>query len=99
MNFSQEELLALRLREYVAAHPEAQQKLAAILAIAISVAFVVGKVFAKTFHFMHEEPWLAYSTVRMIRHVPLEVVVALVGGILLTWIVFEWVRASRAEQR
>jgi len=32
MNFSQEELLALRLREYVAAHPEAQQKLAAILA-------------------------------------------------------------------
>jgi hypothetical protein len=32
MNFSQEELLALRLREYVARHPEAQQKLAQVLA-------------------------------------------------------------------
>jgi hypothetical protein len=32
MNFSEEELLALRLREYVATHPEAQKKLAAVLA-------------------------------------------------------------------
>jgi hypothetical protein len=32
MNFSQEELVALRLREYVATHPEAQQKLAQVLA-------------------------------------------------------------------
>jgi len=31
MNLSQEELLAVRMREYVATHPEAQQKLAQIL--------------------------------------------------------------------
>ncbi len=31
MNFSQEELLLVQLREYVAAHPEAQQKVAEIL--------------------------------------------------------------------
>ena len=31
MNFSDEELVALRLREYVATHPEAQKKLAAVL--------------------------------------------------------------------
>ena len=38
MNFSQEELLALRLREYVAAHPEAQKKLAEVLAGGASVS-------------------------------------------------------------
>jgi hypothetical protein len=32
MNFTQEELLALRLRDYVAAHPEAQKKLEEVLA-------------------------------------------------------------------
>jgi hypothetical protein len=32
VNFSDEELVAIRLREYVATHPEAQQKLARILA-------------------------------------------------------------------
>lgn len=32
MNFSQEELTVLRLRDYVATHPEAQKKLAAMLA-------------------------------------------------------------------
>lgn len=38
MNFSQEELLALRLRDYVATHPEAQQKLAQVLAGSQSAA-------------------------------------------------------------
>ena len=32
MNFREEELLALRLREYVATHPEVQKKLADVLA-------------------------------------------------------------------